>query len=110
METIQLLVLEHNEARFLIAKMMVKCEPCWTVKRVMEEAATRVALQRIQWHNIKIVYEHNGRMVGPTTLVKTLLKRVRGRLVRLRLLLSLRGGPEMPEGALERLINAHLYV
>ena len=102
-------VLENGPMRWQIAQLDCNCNnPRSTLKSVMVRVSGHHLLRRIQWRDVKCVYEFDGQIISPNTMVKTLWQRAFGRVLKLRLLLSRRGGPVVPDGDLARTINADL--
>ena len=103
MVVVRLCVVENHPMQWHIAETDTERDMLRTVSRAVQVA--KDSLHMAQWHNSKLVYEFNGNIIGRNTLIKTLLKQAEGNLMRprLKLLLSLRGGPEMPDGNLASL-------
>ena len=104
MVVVRLCVVENHPMQWpIIVETDIECDMLWTVSRAVQVA--KDSMQMVQWQNARLVYEFNGNIIGRNTLIKTLLKQAEGNLMRprLKLLLSLRGGPEMPDGNLASL-------
>ena len=103
MVVIMLCISSQRRPQLQIWKSEVTCTSGQTAKDVVREViADSSFLRLLKWRNIKHAYKFRGQHIGPQTLVKTLLTRAGGRLVKLRLELNL---GDWSHNDLARLIN-----
>ena len=102
MVVIMLCISSQRRPQLQIWKSEVTCTSGQTAKDVVREVIADSSLRLLKWRNIKHAYKFRGQRIGPHTLVKTLLARANGLLVKLRLELNL---GDWSHNDLARLIN-----